>query len=62
MLIFGVLLFESFFEGIIIFFLMDLFYGTELGRFFNFVFTSSVVAFCVVCIGYFLKKKLKFYR
>ncbi|MES2416117.1 MAG: hypothetical protein V4504_00220 [Patescibacteria group bacterium] len=62
LLILGVFYFDSFFEGFAVMFLVDLLYGVPVDRFFGFTLVSSFVALCIVILGFFLKKKLKFYQ
>lgn len=58
----GIIYFSFYWEGVILFLLSDLLYGTQEGLFLNIISTSFVVSFLVLVITELVKKKLKFYN
>lgn len=51
--------FLFFLEGIVLFFLSDLLYGTSEIRFFNIFFISTIISFLFLVIIELLKKKIR---
>ncbi|MCX6751726.1 MAG: hypothetical protein NT161_03125 [Candidatus Nomurabacteria bacterium] len=55
----GMIYFSFFWEGVALFFLSDLLYGTSEARFFNIFFISTIISFIVLIIIELSKKKLR---
>ncbi len=55
----GMTYFSFFWEGVILFFLSDLLYGTSEIRFFNIFFISTIISFLFLVIIELLKKKIR---
>ncbi|MEJ0002214.1 MAG: hypothetical protein WDN09_03520 [bacterium] len=61
LVLFGMIYFRFYIEGIVALAILDLLYGVGAPRFFNVTFVTSIVAVFVFVIVEAAKKKLKFY-
>ncbi len=56
----GMIYFNFFLEGIILFFISDLYFGVEISKLYNIIYASTLISVVIFIIIEFLKKRLKF--